>query len=44
MDAAEQRGGMGLNNMRYRLQSVNGNIEIVSEQGRGMRANAYVRV
>lgn len=36
--------GMGLNNMRYRLQSGNGDIEIVSEHGRGMRANAYIKV
>lgn len=36
--------GMGLNNMRYRLQSGNGNIEITSEQGKGMRANAYIKV
>lgn len=36
--------GMGLNNMRYRLQSGNGDIEIVSEHGKGMRANAYIRV
>lgn len=36
--------GMGLDNMRYRLQSVNGNIEIVSEHGKGMRANAYIKV
>lgn len=36
--------GMGLNNMRYRLQSGNGDIEIVSEHGKGMRANAYIKV
>lgn len=36
--------GMGLNNMRYRLQSGNGDIEIVSEHGKGMRANAFMRV
>lgn len=35
--------GMGLNNMRYRLQSGNGDIEIVSEHGKGMRANAYIK-
>ena len=35
---------MGLNNMRYRLQSGNGDIEIVSEHGKGMRANAFIRV
>lgn len=38
------REGMGLNNMRYRLQSGNGDIEIVSKYGQGMRANAYIRV
>ncbi len=36
--------GMGLNNMRYRLQSGNGDIEIASEHGKGMRANAYIKV
>ena len=36
--------GMGLKNMRYRLQSGNGDIEITSEQGKGMRANVYMRV
>jgi len=30
--------------MRYRLQSGNGDIEIFSEHGKGMRANAYIRV
>ena len=37
-------GGMGMDNMRYRLQSGNGDIEIFSENGKGMRANAYIRV
>lgn len=36
--------GMGLDNMRYRLQSGNGDIEIVSEHGKGMRANAFLKV
>lgn len=36
--------GMGLANMRYRLQSGNGDIEIVSEHGKGMRANAYIKI
>lgn len=36
--------GMGLDNIRYRLQSGNGDIEIVSERGKGMRANAYVKI
>jgi signal transduction histidine kinase len=35
---------MGLNNMRYRLQSGNGDIEIVSRPEQGMRANVYIRV
>lgn len=35
--------GMGLNNVRYRLQSGNGDIEIVSERGKGMRANAFIK-
>lgn len=42
--AVAKQGGMGLNNMRYRLQSGNGDIEFVSEHGRGMRANAYIKV
>lgn len=41
---APMYAGMGLDNMRYRLQSVNGDIEIVSEHGKGMRANAHVKV
>ena len=36
--------GLGLNNMRYRLQSGHGDIEIVSERGKGMRASAYIRL
>lgn len=44
VNAVSRHEGMGLNNMRYRLQSGNGDIEIVSERGRGMRANAFVRV
>lgn len=36
--------GMGLANMRYRLQSGNGDIEITSERGKGMRANAFLKV
>lgn len=42
--AVPDREGMGLNNMRYRLQSGNGDIEFVSERGKGMRANAFIRV
>lgn len=44
VNAVDRTGGMGLNNMRYRLQSGNGDIEIVSSHGRGMRANAYIRL
>lgn len=36
--------GMGLENMRYRLQSGNGDIEIVSEHGKGVRANAFLKL
>ena len=36
--------GIGFDNMRYRLQSGNGDIEIVSEHGKGMRANAFIKV
>lgn len=36
--------GMGLNNMQYRLQSGNGDIKIVSEHGKGMRASAFIRL
>lgn len=38
------RHGMGLNNMRYRLQSGNGDIDISSERGKGMRARAFLKV
>ncbi len=44
VDQMNAQEGMGLNNMRYRLQSGNGDIEIVSGQGKGMRANAYIRI
>lgn len=44
LSAVPVHEGMGLNNMRYRLQSGNGDIEIVSEHGKGMRANAFMRV
>lgn len=44
MNTIQRHEGMGLNNMRYRLQSGNGDIEIASEHGRGMRANAYIRI
>lgn len=43
VEQAESDGGMGLNNMRYRLQSGNGDIEIESEEGKGMRARAYIK-
>lgn len=36
--------GMGLNNMQYRLQSGNGDMKIVSEHGKGMRASAFIRL
>lgn len=44
INAVARHEGMGLNNMRYRLQSGNGDMEISSAHGRGMRANAYIRV
>lgn len=44
MESIPRHEGMGFNNMRYRLQSGNGDIEIVSEHGRGMRANAFIRL
>lgn len=44
ISALDIHEGMGLNNMRYRLQSGNGDIDIVSEHGKGMRANAYLKV
>ena len=37
VDQAESDGGMGLNNMQYRLKSANGDIKIESEEGKGMR-------
>lgn len=42
--AVAKHDGMGLDNMRYRLQSANGDIEIAGEHGKGMRANAYIKV
>lgn len=44
VQAISKHEGLGLNNMRYRIQSGNGDIEIRSERGKGMRASAYVRV
>lgn len=44
VQAATSQHGMGLDNMRYRLQSGNGSIEIVSERGKGMRANAFLKI
>ncbi|MEG0795505.1 MAG: histidine kinase [Odoribacter sp.] len=44
LNGVSNHEGMGLNNMRYRLQSGNGDIEIVSERGKGMRANAYIQL
>jgi signal transduction histidine kinase len=35
-------GGMGLSNMQYRLNSGNGDIQFSSEQGKGMKAHAYI--
>lgn len=34
--------GMGLDNILYRLKSGNGDIEIISERGKGMQAKAYI--
>lgn len=44
VSAVAKHEGMGLNNMRYRLQAADGDIDIVSECGKGMRANAYIQV
>ena len=44
LQSIAKHDGLGLNNMRYRLQSGHGDIEIVSESGKGMRANAYIQV
>ena len=43
VNGVSKHEGMGLNNVRYRLQSGNGDIEIVSERGKGMRANAFIK-
>ncbi|MGL5681432.1 MAG: sensor histidine kinase [Marinifilaceae bacterium] len=40
----QSSSGMGLENMRYRLNSGNGDIQIRSEKGRGVRAYAYINV
>lgn len=39
---AAMEGGMGLSNMRYRLNSGNGDIRISSTLGQGMTAEAYI--
>lgn len=39
----EADGGMGLSNMRYRLNSGNGDIKILSMQGKGMKANVFIK-
>lgn len=44
VDAETNGFGMGLNNMQYRLKSGNGDIEVVSERGKGMRASAYIKL
>lgn len=44
VDTDSPEHGMGLSNMRYRLQSGNGDINIDSEHGKGMRANAYIKL
>lgn len=44
VEALDMHEGMGLNNMKYRLQSGNGDIDIVSEHGKGMRANAFLKI
>lgn len=38
------RYGMGLDNMQYRLKSASGNLEILSERGKGMQARAFIRI
>lgn len=44
LSVLDSHEGMGLNNMRYRLQSGNGDIKITSEHGKGMLASAYLKV
>lgn len=44
VDMSPGEYGMGLNNMQYRLQSGNGDIEIISEHGKGMRASAFIKL
>ncbi|MDL2282897.1 histidine kinase [Odoribacter sp. OttesenSCG-928-G04] len=36
--------GMGLDNMQNRLRSGNGDIVVISERGKGMKAEAYIRL
>lgn len=40
----QSNSGMGLENMRYRLNSGNGDIQIRSEKGKGVRAYAYINL
>ena len=39
----EEHEGMGLSNMRYRLNSGNGDIKITSESGQGICASAFIK-
>ena len=41
---ANNEGGMGLSNMRHRLNSGNGDIRISSSRGEGMQAEAYISI
>lgn len=44
VDREATKYGMGLDNMQYRLRSGSGDIEIVSERGKGMRASAFIKL
>lgn len=36
--------GMGLDNIKYRLNTRDGNIKIISEPGEGMKASAFIKL
>lgn len=44
VDMLSSDNGMGLTNMQYRLQSGNGDMTITSQRGKGMRANAFLKL
>lgn len=44
MDRIYNKSGMGMENMSHRLSSANGDIKISSALGKGMMANAFIKI